>query len=152
MSTLLWAIDFMALLVHTYTSAPYWICSKLCYTMWPCNGKSPIQSHFLSRAMSTSTSEQSGPISMSTMISNIMWLIKDDEITVSSEYVEQIMELFCLSIGEIWCIQRSKFDLIQGARDNLGILLNLISEQYSSIEASGTLSSGLVRFPLLCSF
>ena len=31
MSILLWAIDFMALLVHTYTSAPYWICSKLHY-------------------------------------------------------------------------------------------------------------------------
>ena len=43
-------------------------------------------------------------------------------------------------------------EYLQGARDNLGILLNLISEQYSSIEASGTLSSGLVRFPLLCSF
>ena len=64
----------------------------------------------------TSTSEQSGPISMSTMISNIMWLIKDDEITVSSEYVEQIMELFCLSPGEIWCIPRNKFDLIFGVR------------------------------------
>ena len=55
----------------------------------------------------TNTSEQSGPNTMSTMVSIIMRMIRDDEISVLSlEYIEQIMELFCLSIGEIWCIQR----------------------------------------------
>ena len=49
----------------------------------------------------TYTSEPSGPIPMSAATSNIMWQIKDDEIMVSLEYIEQIMELFCLSSGEI---------------------------------------------------
>ena len=40
------------------------------------------------------TSEPSGPIPMSPSTLNIMCLIKDDESMVSSEYIEQIMELF----------------------------------------------------------
>ena len=69
---------------------------------------------FLPRGMDTS--EPSGPIPMSATTSDIMRWTKDDEIMVSLEYIEQIMDLFCLSSGEIWCIQRCKFDLIFGVR------------------------------------
>ena len=54
---------------------------------------------FLPRGMDTS--EPSGPIPMSATTSDIMRRIKDDEIMVSLEYIEQIMDLFCLSSGEI---------------------------------------------------
>ena len=47
------------------------------------------------------TSEPSGPIPMSATASSMVCLVGDDEVMVSLECVEQVMELFCLGSGEV---------------------------------------------------
>ena len=49
----------------------------------------------------THTSEPSGPIPMSATASSMLCLVGDDEVMVSLECVEQVMELFCLGSGEV---------------------------------------------------
>ena len=70
-------------LVHYVTIAREIPHPKLCLTILP---------------RGTDTSGPSGPTSMSATTSTIMWRIKDEEIMVSSEYIELIMELFCLEL------------------------------------------------------
>ena len=64
---------------------------------------------FIILSRGTTTSELSGPISMSTTISKKMFLIKDNESTVSSEYIELIMKLFVLNC-DIACVQSLGID------------------------------------------
>ena len=47
------------------------------------------------------TSEPSGPIPMSATDSSMVCLVGDNEVMVSLECVEQVMELFCLGSGEV---------------------------------------------------
>ena len=61
-------------------------------------GNTPARACYYHIAHSTIMSELSGPIIMSATFSKKMCLMKDNESMVFLEYIELILELFCLEL------------------------------------------------------